>query len=778
MAGLLFVLGLGLGLGVPADSTYRGDRGELEVRVPRVEVAGVRVDGRLDEAVWGEAAVLSGFTQFAPAEGAPASQRTEVRVAYGPEAIYFGVEAFDTEPARIRASLTQRDEGVTEDDWVRIILDTFDDNAQAYVFYVNPRGIQADGLWVVGGESRFGPPIDFNPDFLWESAGRVTERGWEAEIRVPYPSLRFRNAPEQTWGLNVVRQVQRAEYQSSWAPITADAANTLELSGRLVGLEGLESRRLVELNPVATGKRTGERVDGRFEREGFEPAVGLNARYGLSRNLVLDATLNPDFSQVEADADEIVVNERFAIFFPEKRPFFLEGTEVFSTPERLVYTRAIVDPLGGAKVTGKVGRTSVGYLGALDESPLTLGDGDREALFNLVRARRDVGTGSTVGALYTDRTLVDGSRYNRVGALDARLVVGGRYTVTAQLGGSWSREGGGPGGRAAEGGDLFGSLLSARIERSGRSFGWSAGLVDVHPEFRARSGFIRRTGDAEVRGALRYTFVREAGSFLEDWGPQLEANAFFDHEDLWAGRRFEEAEVAAALDVSLRGPNGFNLAITNGYFSFDPDDYGAYAVSGAAPGGPGRFDVPGPLDNLVGVRLFSRARPLPWLSLGLTGSYGEVPIFAEASRGVELQLSPTATLRFPWGLFADLSYTVSQIDRSTGSRFSDARIPRVRVQYQLMRALFARAIVQYNLQDRDALRSPAGEPLLVEGVPSLPEAGGELQYDLLLSYEPSPGTILYAGWSRIREGPRTYRFGELTPTAAGLFVKVSYLLRL
>ncbi|NIP81334.1 MAG: hypothetical protein GWM90_19820, partial [Gemmatimonadetes bacterium] len=308
------------------------------------------------------------------------------------------------------ASLTERDEGVTDDDWVRISLDTFDDNSQAYVFYVNPRGIQADGLWVEGAERRFGPPIDFNPDFLWESDARVTAEGWVAELRIPYVSLRFREAARQRWGLNIVREIRRTEYQSSWAPLTADAANQLELSGALEGLEGLEPRRLVEVNPVVTGKRTGELNDEDvFVREDFEPSFGVNARLGLTRNLVLDATFNPDFSQVEADADQVAVNERFALFFPEKRPFFLEGTEVFNTPQRLVYTRAIVDPIGGAKLTGKVGSFNVGYLGAVDESPITFDEGTDEAAFNLVRLRRDVGSGSNVGVLYTDRTLLDGS---------------------------------------------------------------------------------------------------------------------------------------------------------------------------------------------------------------------------------------------------------------------------------------------------------------------------------------------------------------------------------
>ena len=774
--GLVSLL-LALGLGIPGDTTvYRGSAGELQVRPPRVEAPAIRVDARFEEPEWRGAAVLTGFTLYEPLEGIPAEQETEVRVFYGPDAVYFGIRAHDASPSQVRATLTERDRGVTDDDWIRISLDTFDDNARAYVFYVNPLGVQADGLWVEGAEQRFGPPIDFNQDFVWESAGRVTEDGWVAELRIPYVSLRFRETETQQWGLNVVRQVRRTDYQSAWAPLTADAANQLELSGTLAGLRGLEPRRLVEVNPVLTGKRTGQRTAGEFVRDDFEPAFGVNGRYGLTRNLVLDATFNPDFSQVEADADQVVVNERFALFFPEKRPFFLEGTEVFSTPQRLVYTRAVVDPVGGAKLTGKVGAFQVGYLGAVDESPVTFDLGGEEALFNLVRVRRDVGTGSNVGALYTDRTLVDGSQYNRVGAVDTRLVTGGRYALTAQLAAAWSRE---PDATAGSS-DLFGTMLTARLERSGRVFSWEAGIEDVAPDFRARSGFIRRIGDTQVDGRVQYTFLREAGSLIEDLGPVLEVRAYYDHDRFWAGQRYHEAQVEAGLGMSFRGANGFRLSLQNGYFAFDPGRFEAYSVEAVGPGGPvlEPYGVPDPLGDLWGAQLFGRALPVPWLSVRGRFNYREVPIYAEGSRGVELLLSPTAQLRFAGGLSADASFTYSRIVRGDGSRFSSAQIPRVKVQYQFTRALFVRGILQYNLQERDALRAPGGGLLYIDGAPSESLDAGEMRYDLLISYEPSPGTIVYAGWSRLLDGPVTYRYGQLSPVSEGLFLKVSYLFRL
>ncbi len=763
-------------LQAPADSAeYRGDRGELSVRVPRLPEAGIRVDGRLDEAAWGEAARLTGFTQYQPVEGIAASQPTEVRVLYTSEAMYFGIRAYDSDPSAIRATLTDRDGGVESDDWVRIILDTFHDNTQAYVFYVNPLGIQADGLWVEGAEQHFGPPIDFNPDFLWESAGEVTADGWVAEIRIPYVGLRFRDLAEQSWGINVARSIQRSEYQSSWAPLTQDAANQLELNGALVGLTGLHPRRLVEINPVATGKRTGERVaTGAFERDSFSPELGVNARLGLSSNLILDATVNPDFSQVEADADQVSVNERFALYFPEKRPFFLDGTEVFNTPQQLVYTRAIVDPVGGAKLTGKTGAFKMGYLGALDRSPVTFGSASQDALFNLVRVRGDLGSGSSVGALYTDRTLLGGEGFNRVGSLDSRLILAGRYTLTAQLAGAWSKEEDDAGTPST----LFGPLFYAQLARSGWGLSWDVSAEDVHPDFRARSGFIRRIGDARLAAEAQYTFHNQAGAFLEDWSPQVEAEAYFDHEDLWAGRRYQEASVQAGLDISLRGPNGGQGEVSYGYFAFDPADYAGYERP-AAGAGYIPMEARAPLSGLLRLHAFGRSQPVSWLSLHLDGSYGEVPIYAEASRGVELGLEPSANISFRNGLSADLSFTYSRIRRAGGGgRFSVAQIPRVKIRYQLTRALFTRAILQYNLEERDALRWSDGLPLRVNGDISTPDDRGEVQYDLLVGYEPSPGTVVYAGWTRTRVGPNTYRFGRLEPSAEGLFLKVSYLFRL
>ena len=776
---------------VAADTLFRGSAGQLDVAPPRIESPAVDLDGRVDEAVWDEAAVLSDFTQYEPVEGIPASEATEVRVFYSDDAIYFGVRAYDRDPSGILARLGERDRAVFSDDWVRIMLDTFNDQRQAYVFYVNPLGIQTDGLWIEGlrNNDGGGVSIDFNPDFLWSSEGRVTDDGWSAEIRIPFVSLRFREAPVQDWGLQVAREVRRSGFKQAWAPLTKDISSTLAQSGRLRGLRDLQPRRLVEMNPVLTGSRTGTLAEsGAFVRSDPTGAFGLNGRVGVTQNLVLDATYNPDFSQVEADANQISVNERFALFFPEKRAFFLEGTEIFNTPARLVYTRQIVDPVAGAKLTGKVGAFTVGYIGAVDESPSSLLGGTGNALFNLVRGRRDVGAGSTVGFLYTDRTRTDGSgAFNRVVSGDARLVFGGRYTLTTQVAGSLTRD------EDEAGHDGFRPLLSAELRRSGRTFAWNVGLTDVHPDFRARSGFIQRIGDAELNGSMSFTRFGQPGSLVESTSLRLNTGNFFTHDGLWNGRTPFEHEVELWPSVNFRGGRTLTLIFRNGYFRFEPEAYAAYGVQ-RADGGVDPFPLPGSLRNTKAFGLLPRIRVTDAVSLNGRMFLREVPIFVEAARGFETQIGPTLELRPTVQLQASLSYTYSRIRRSNdgparhvdtgrpvdGSVFSTVNLSRLRLQYQFTRALLVRGVAQYQFEDRSALTDPtSGRVLTVDGTPVAAFESGEFQGQFLVQYEPSPGTIFYIGYSRLMEGDdRSYRLGTMRPIDEGLFVKLSYLFRM
>lgn len=755
----------------PGGGEFRGGEAELEVPVPRVQEPEISIDGHLDEPEWAHAALLTGFTQYEPVEGRPASEKTEVLVFYTADAIYFGIRALDSRPDLIQAHIGERDRSVFDDDWFRIMLDTFNDQRQAYVFYVNPYGIQTDGLWIEGFNGRGSVPIDFNPDFIWDSDGRITDQGWVAEIRIPYVSLRFNQVPVQDWGLNMAREVRRTGFKQAWAPITRNQQSTLAQSGRLRGLEELKPQRLVEITPVATARSQGVRADdGAFARGAIQPEAGLDLRYGVTQNLVLDATFNPDFSQVESDADQITVNERFALHLPEKRPFFLEGAETFRTPSQLVYTRRIVDPSAGGKITGKVGSFALGYLGALDQSPVSLGDGAHGAVFNILRVRRDVGSGSNVGFLYTDRTTTGGGEFNRVLAGDARILFGGRYTLTGQYARSWQD-------RSSALRD--GGLLSARFQRSGREFSWDLQFEDVAPGFRADAGFIRRVGDTRMSGQLDLNRFGPAGAFVERYGISVQAESFTDHTEFWDGGALYEGEVELRPSVDFKGGWSFRTVLRSGYFRFRPEQYPGFQVQDGE-GALQAFQVPAALRHMKAIGLMPRLRLSAAANLNGMLFYREVPIFAEASRGVELQLGPRLTYRPTDRLQLEANYTYSSIRRQDdGSRFSRTDISRLKLQYQFTKTLLVRGIGQYSLQRRDALRDPTtGGLIYLDGVPQTAVDDGSFQSQLLVSFEPSPGTIFYAGYSRVMTGVSTYALNRMQPESDGFFLKMSYRFRM
>src|SRR5437667_29652 len=404
--------------GVPDPPTYDGWKKQLAVTLPRIE-ADPRVDGMLYEPLWRRAARLVGFSQYRPVDGRPAEDSTEVLVWYAPDAIWFGVRAYEPHGNVVRATLADRDH-IDADDNIQILLDTYNDHRRALLFAVNPLGVQEDGVRSEGQDAgaagggasatgRYDGIVDLSPDFVYQSHGHRTDWGYEVEVRIPFKSLRYQSADPQSWGLQVVRVVQHSGYEDTWTPVFRASASFLIQSGRLTGLTGLKRGVVVDLTPEFTSKVDGAPASTGYDYRGT-PELGGNVRWGLTQNLGLTATAHPDFSQVEADVGQVTVNERFALFYPEKRPFFLDGLEQFDTPNRLIYTRQIVQPVAGAKLTGKLGSTAVAYLGAVDDRGQSASGNN--PVFNLLRLRRDLGTASTAGLVYTDR--IEGDDYNRV----------------------------------------------------------------------------------------------------------------------------------------------------------------------------------------------------------------------------------------------------------------------------------------------------------------------------------------------------------------------------
>jgi hypothetical protein len=765
-----------------AGPAYHGRTGRHAVRAPRIEAAAT-VDGDLSEPVWRDAALLTGFSQYRPVDGRPAADSTEVRVWYAPDAIWFGIRAFEAHGDQIRATLADRD-AIDADDQVQILLDTFNDRRRALMFGVNPLGVQQDGVRSEGQEMgaggvgagfRFDGVVDRNPDFVYQSAGRVLPDGFEVEVRIPFKSLRYQGSEPQTWGLQVVRVTQHSRYEDTWTPVLRANASFLVQAGRLVELTGLRRGLVLDVTPEFT-----TRVDGAPEATGYEyattPALGGTARWGITQNLTLGATANPDFSQVEADVGQVTLNERFELFYPEKRPFFLEGLEQFDTPNRLIYTRRVADPVGGAKLTGKAGALGIGYLIAADDAARSA-TGDTP-LFNLLRLRRDLGTSSTVGLVYTDR--IDGTAYNRVAGADLRLVWRKIWFSDAQIAASWTDDGAGQ-----SRGLLWATTL---YDRTGRSYGNHLEIAGVHPDFRADAGFVNRTDVVEARIFNRFSFYGRPGAFIEQASTFIGIQPLWRYDDLFPDANPASGPASPSLSTfegtisdswtfALRGGWEAGAGVEAKHQRFAEEDYANYAVDSAGTAVP--FVVPNGLYGLWSGRVSLNTPNRALTFSGALGA-GEVPLFAEAAAGrgvdgvVTATWKPTAALRVE-GRWAHRRLTRAQ----DGSWFSTANIPRLKVEYQLTRDIFVRYVGQYTAQEQDALRDPGtGDPLIVDSVPAGPQTSADFRNDVLFSYKPTPGTVAFFGYGASLAEPDPFAFQQLERASDGFFLKISYQFRL
>jgi len=755
-------------------SVYDGHLRQLDVRVPRIE-ATVRIDGVLDEDVWRQAALLTGFSQYRPVDSRPAEDSTQVLVFYASDAIYFGIRAFEKHGNVVRATLADRD-NIGADDNIQILLDTFNDRRRALLFAVNPLGAQQDGVrsegiaGAAGGGNaggRFDGVVDLNPDYVYESRGRVTPSGFEVEVRIPFKSLRYQSGAIQDWGIQIVRVTQHTAYEDTWTPVVRASASFLIQSGTLKGLTGMRRGLVMDVSPEFTSRVDGAPAASSYRYGTVDPQLGANLRWGVTQNLSLTGTVNPDFSQVEADVGQVTVNERFAVFFPEKRPFFLEGLEQFDTPNALIYTRRISAPVGGAKLTGKVGGTGVAYIGAVDDNNLSA-TGDHP-IVNLLRLRRDLGTSSTVGLAYTDR--IDGNASNRVLGVDARVIWLKRWFSQVQLAGSWTHDTVGSGLRS-------GTLWDATLyDFTGRSYGNHGEFVGFSRDFVAASGFVNRVNVVQGRIFNRFTRYGKPGALLENATTYILIQPTWRYDDFLKLRSTLEGNITQQLQLNVRGGWFVSALWSNSHQRFDPPDYAGYQVD--AGGTPAPFAVPHGLYNLWGG-IAAVSSPNRTLKMDLSLGRVSGPIFAEASEGRALNLflalafKPTSSLRF------EGQWPHQVITRAAdGSWFSTANIPRLKVEYQLTRDIFFRYVGQYFAQVRDTLRDPrTGDQLIVDTIPQGRSTTTEFRNDFLFSYKPTPGTVLFFGYGSSLSEPDPFSFRRLSRTGDGFFLKASYLFRM
>src|SRR2546423_8003321 len=452
------------------------------LHLPRFEHPPV-IDGRLDDEVWQHALALTDFIQIQPGDNIAPSKQTEVLLGYDSRFLYIAFRAFD-DPGKVRSSVAKRDH-IFDDDHVGLFLGTFNDQRKAYELFFNPLGVQADAIRTEGENE------DFSVDIVMESKGATTENGYTVEIAIPFKSLRYEAGHGKLWGVHFLRRIQRFNGElDSWMPVSRDISSALSQEGHIADLENLSTERTIELIPSLTLSESGRRVasvpssvlaanrgmvdPGRFVNEPIHIDPGLTARFGLTPTVSLDLAINPDFAQVEADQLVVRANQRFPIFFEEKRPFFLEGIDIFQTPLTAVHTRAIVDPDWAVKLTGKRGRNSFGFMLASDNAPgnfsveerndaAQLPDIarliDRNAFIGVVRLKRDVGRESSVGLIATSYNFVD--NHNELGGIDGRFRINKITTLTFQALGTASRH------------FFFDPDRNDNIYRTGNGFGYS-----------------------------------------------------------------------------------------------------------------------------------------------------------------------------------------------------------------------------------------------------------------------------------------------------------------
>lgn len=732
-----------------ASARFIGAAGHIALSPPRVE-RGPDVDGRLDDDVWAMAAVLDSFTMSRPVEGVRDTLGTLCMVLYDDRNLYVAFRALD-DPHAIEAPVVPRDR-IWQGDWVGVSIDSYNDRQRSFFLCSNPIGIQMDGVDQEGRDS------DMAPDFQFTSRGRLTEHGYEVEMAIPFRSLRFQPGENVTFGFQAIRDIRRLGAHMYWAPVSRDVNSYHSQIGRLEGLAGIRPGRNLQINPTHTTTTLGARGTDGLAYDDPRGRFGLGAKIGLTSNLIADVAMTPDFSQVEADAGVVDINERFAIFFEEKRPFFLEGSDLFTTPTNLVYTRRIVDPLYGAKLTGKVGRTAIGVLNAADRSAGAGIEGlpnasnpylDRDAVYTIARVKQDVLENSYVGLLAGDRTFDD--QYNRGLAVDGRLNWAGRYSFTFQGGHSWARDrdfrGSVAGLSPAQQADLPGEVLGAagrtfegktfytELSRDTRplnlgiqAFGWS-------PEFAADMGFLRRTDLLGIAGWVRPHLWGKPGQ----WFTGIHFPTYFERDFSWDGTTVTDEVISLSQEIvfprnSWTGMENVRRLIRHEGTVFR--DLYRHAVWA----GSERFRT------VQGGGLFV---------------WGDQVVFAEAVRGRDQRFEIWSNVRLGPRFDAGLSVNGSTVWREANdTKFARVLIPRARLSYQFSKELSLRVIAE--LRERHQW----------DAAGALESRSQSLTPDLLLSYFVRPGTVVYLGYGAILRGAET---PDLRAEQSSVFTKVSYL---
>ncbi|MDQ6786266.1 MAG: carbohydrate binding family 9 domain-containing protein [Acidobacteriota bacterium] len=788
------------------------------------------IDGKLDDEAWKSAQVLKDFYQTSPGDNIPASKPTEVMLGYDEKNLYIAFKCYD-EKDKIRATLAKRDEVFGEDN-VRVWLDTYNDQRRAYVLGFNPLGIQQDGIYTEG------QGADFSVDIVMESKGVIEDWGWSVEVKIPFKSLRYTAGKGKLWGFNAARNIDRLNDEfDSWMPDDKNISGFLIKHGKLAGLDEIKTERTLEIVPSITVGETGRRTRtiprfilnnpatnpnglledrGRFVNQRIKQDIGVNFKFNITPNVTLDAAYNPDFAEIEADAPVVSANQRFPIFFQEKRPFFLEGSEIFQSPLQVFYSRTIVDPDIALKLTGKIGKNSFGFLVASDKAPGNYDDDDRNdpsirpridefldknAIFGVVRVKHDFGKENNVGFFGTYRSFPE--QHNILGGFDGRFKLSPKLVSQFQIVGTTSRRcffepgfdpslnpaqaqrnreicGGGSFGGITVSGNPFNNYRTG----NGLGYAWNLDFTEKNRgfyveasgktrDYRADTGFTRRTNTNRIfaGGRLSTEANQKAKIIRFDWRPGVSAG--FD----WQGRS-QDLGLSSNFNFSLQHNTRVSFETGIFYERIFEEEFGlkrSATRSGAFFGAPERstwqqyvslnlnssptkkvsFGVfTGFINNALDFD-FGGGERFPRISpAALSNLSGLDPgVGRQYDIGAEINYKPIDPLR------VSLEYNKSHLTRKdTGRDAFDSNIFTLRSTYQFTRFTFARIRWDY-----DSLNSNASGQMLV-------------------GWNPNPGTAFYVGYNdNFNYNGFSPFTGQLEPrferNSRTFFIRASYLFR-
>ncbi len=780
--GILLVLAVSTRVCAQATAAPPPDAAKIPLsKIPRVHRA-PKLEDFLENHPREAELTITDFRQNTPGDGTPATESTTAYLSYDDKNLYVAFVCHD-EAGAVRAHLSKR-EASDQDDGVGVLLDTYRDFHRAYYFFSNPLGVQTDAIYTEG------QGYDFSFDTLWDNAGRVMNDGYLVFFSIPFKSLRFSHAPEQTWGVALYRTILRKSEYDYWPYVTQRVAGLTQQFAPVSGLENVSPGRNIQLIPYGLlasdhflnqPNPPNAATPPAFVDQ-FEHRAGLDAKFVAKDSLTFDVTLNPDFSQVESDDPQVTVNQRFAVFFPEKRPFFIENAGFFITPINLFFSRQIANPQFGSRMTGKVGKWTLGVLAIDDRQPgmgFTSGPYNTRAADAVLRVTREFGNQSYIGGFFSSRDFADTS--NRVASLDARLKIAKNWVVDVQAVHSWTRQ-----DLNAEQhclsfasanpavGSQQGNALWMDASYSGRHFTFSTNYNDFSPNFCTELGFVNRI-DIRQNNAFGGYFWRPQKSRIVDFGPTASETVDWNHNNI-----LQDWQAALGFQLDLTKQTTFSINRGEAFEVFRGIEFRKHSTS-----------------------LLASTQPYKWISFSAryTSGIGEnffpsptlVPLqpFLGTTRRVNFgfTLRPSSRLRLDetliyYRLGTRAGWTTPPF--TPGQSVFNNYLNRAKLNYQFTKELSLRLILDYNATIANTQLFDLQTSLGGSDNPSGPFAPTkQFTTDVLLTYLLHPGTALYLGYNN---GYSDLTLRGLPPsvvvqgapnnsTTRLFFVKLSYLLR-